>query len=276
MNSLEIRGLTKTFGTKKALQSVTFNVPENSIFGFIGANGAGKTTTMKMILGLLSPDEGEVFVCGERVNFGETKTNRLIGYLPDVPNFYGYMNPPEYLRLCGEISGLDANTIKKRSEKLLELVGLPGENRKIRGFSRGMKQRLGMAQALISEPKVLICDEPTSALDPLGRKEILDILQELRGKTTVVFSTHILSDVERICDSIAFIHAGKIVLESTIADLKVKSAAQKITLEYESGADPAEIVRVLTENNLAPKSFETDEADLEKLFLGHITEGGKA
>ena len=267
MNALEIRGVTKSFGAKKALDDVSFAVPENCLFGFIGANGAGKTTTMKMILGLLKADAGEIFVCGERVRFGETKTNRLLGYLPDVPRFYGYMRPKEYLRLCGEIVGLDAKTIKTRSAELLELVGLSGENKKIRGFSRGMKQRLGMAQALISEPKVLICDEPTSALDPLGRKEILDILLQLKGKTTVVFSTHILSDVERICDNIAVISTGKIVLESALADLKFQHKSKKITLEYENEVDAAEIIRVLSASGLAPKSHETDDISIENLFL---------
>jgi ABC-type multidrug transport system, ATPase component len=142
---------------------------------------------MKIILGLLKADSGSVTVCGEKVTYGETKTNRNIGFVPDVPEFYGYMNPMEYLKLCGEITGLPKNKIKSRSEELLELVGLKDEKRKIGQFSRGMKQRLGIAQALLNEPKLLICDEPTSALDPIGRKEILDILLAAKGKTTIVF-----------------------------------------------------------------------------------------
>src|SRR5690606_9111798 len=142
---------------------------------------------------------------------------------PDVPEFYGYMDPMEYLKLCGEIAGLTKSQIKSRSEELLELVGLKEHRKKkIGGFSRGMKQRLGIAQALLNEPKLLICDEPTSALDPIGRKEILDILQKVKGKTTVIFSTHILSDVERICDEVAVLHGGNIVLQGSLSELRSK------------------------------------------------------
>lgn len=212
MGILEIRNISKSFGDNKVLDGLSFSVPENSIFGFVGQNGAGKTTTMKMILGLLKADSGSISVCGEKVSFGQTKTNRDIGYLPDVPEFYSYMRPKEYLKLCGEITGLPNEKIKARSEELLTLVGLQGINKKIGGFSRGMKQRLGIAQALLNEPRLLICDEPTSALDPLGRKEILDILQQVKGKTTVIFSTRILSDVERVCDQVAVLHKGKLAL----------------------------------------------------------------
>src|SRR5690554_2869502 len=193
-------------------------VAQNSVFGFVGQNGAGKTTTMKIILGLLKADGGSITVCGEKVSYGDTKTNRHIGFLPDVPEFYGYMRPKEYLKLCGEITGLSAQAIRNRSEELLALVGLKDVNRRIGGFSRGMKQRLGIAQALLNEPRLLICDEPTSALDPIGRKQILDILATVRGKTTVIFSTHILSDVERICDHIGILHHGKIILSGTMQE----------------------------------------------------------
>ena len=152
-----------------------------------GKNGAGKTTTMKAILGLLKSDSGEIYVMGEKVHFGQTNTNRFIGYLPDVPEFYSYMTQMEYLSLCGEVCGMDKTDIVTRSKELLELVGLGQEHHRIKGFSRGMKQRLGIAQALLNRPKLLICDEPTSALDPAGRKEILDILLAAKEQTTVLF-----------------------------------------------------------------------------------------
>lgn len=237
MDILRIEGLTKSFGQNKVLQGISFAVPEGSIFGFIGANGTGKTTTMKMVLGLLEADGGNIYVCGEKVEFGAAKTNRLIGYLPDVPEFYNWMRPKEYLKLCGEITGMSLGAIKSRSEELLDLVGLSKANRKIGGFSRGMKQRLGMAQALLNEPKLLICDEPTSALDPMGRKEILDILMEIKGKTTVIFSTHILSDVERICDRAAFLHQGKIALSGSLQELKARHGASDTTIEFASKSD---------------------------------------
>lgn len=233
MNVLEIRDLKKSFGGKEVLCGLDLSVPEHSIFGFIGRNGAGKTTTMKAILGLLKPDSGEIFCMGEKVCFGQTPTNRYIGYLPDVPEFYPYMTPREYLTLCGEVCGMTGPDIAARSKELLELVGLGQERHRIKGFSRGMKQRLGIAQALLNRPKLLICDEPTSALDPAGRKEILDILLAAREQTTVLFSTHILSDVERVCTRAAFLNDGKIAMLGTIAELRSMRSSDGFTVETE-------------------------------------------
>ena len=238
MNVLEISGLEKRFGEKQVLRGVDLVVPEKKVYGFVGRNGAGKTTTMKVILGLLAADAGEVTVCGEKAHYGNTKTNRFIGYLPDVPEYYGFMTPMEYLRFCGEISGLAAKEIGPRSEKLLRLVGLGGEKHRIKGFSRGMKQRLGIAQALLGRPRLLICDEPTSALDPLGRKEILDVLVAAKEETTILFSTHVLSDVEHICDEMALLNDGKIVMQGSIEEVKSKrsGSATEIQLEHPEDA----------------------------------------
>ncbi len=237
MDVLKIQNLKKSFGGKEVLRGLDLSVPEHSIFGFIGKNGAGKTTTMKAILGLLKQDSGEIYVMGEKVRFGQTTTNRYIGYLPDVPEFYSYMTPKEYLKLCGEVCGMDKADIVTRSQELLELVGLGQERHRIKGFSRGMKQRLGIAQALLNRPKLLICDEPTSALDPAGRKEILDILLAARQQTTVLFSTHILSDVERICTEAAFLQGGRIVMEGTIPQLRSKRASDGFLVETEEKED---------------------------------------
>jgi ABC-2 type transport system ATP-binding protein len=301
MDILQIQNLSKSFGNNKIIDNLSFSVPEHSIFGFIGQNGAGKTTTMKMVLGLLKADSGSISVCGEKVSFGQTKTNQYIGYLPDVPEFYQYMRPKEYLTLCGEVTGLTREKIKNRSEELLTLVGLHGVNKKIGGFSRGMKQRLGIAQALLNEPKLLICDEPTSALDPVGRKEILDILQQVKGKTTVVFSTHILSDVERICDHIAVLNKGKIALTGTLSELKAQHKANRLLIEFVKKADKeqffaapqmvpfmsnteqtetivifhvkdvlkteAVVLDVLSQNRILPMKLEVMEPTIEKLFM---------
>lgn len=234
MNVLEINQLNKSFGNNDVLSSLDMKVPENSIFGFVGQNGAGKTTTMKIILGLLKADGGNIMVCGEKVTYGDSKTNRHIGYLPDVPEFYGYMRPMEYLLLCGEITGLTKKETIAKGKELLDLVGLGNETRKIRSFSRGMKQRLGIAQALLNEPKLLICDEPTSALDPIGRRQILDILLAVKGKTTVVFSTHILSDVERICDYVAVLHKGKLALYGTLSEIRDQYSTKGFNIEFEN------------------------------------------
>ena len=237
MNMLQITNLHKRFGDKTVLNGLELSVPQNSIFGFIGKNGAGKTTTMKMVLGLMNPDNGEIIVNGEKVVYGQTTTNRYIGYLPDVPEYYSFMNAPEYLRFCGEISGMDRTENKKRCTELLELVGLSNEKHRIKGFSRGMKQRLGIAQALLNRPKLLICDEPTSALDPVGRKEILDILLAIKEQTTVLFSTHILSDVERICTDVAFLNNGSVNIQGKVADIKTKYRSEEYFIETENDAD---------------------------------------
>jgi ABC-2 type transport system ATP-binding protein len=179
MKMIEINHLSKRFGHKQVLQDLSFSVPKGSVVGFVGENGAGKTTTMKAILGLLPIDEGEITVCGEPVQFGSTKTNRWIGYLPDVPQFYSFMTAVEYLTFCGKIQPNKESFQPQRVMEVLELVGLEASKQKIAGFSRGMKQRLGLAQALINRPAILICDEPTSALDPLGRKAFLDVLEKI-------------------------------------------------------------------------------------------------
>lgn len=247
MDILQITNLEKQFGDKQVLKGLNLSVPEKSIFGFIGQNGAGKTTTMKMVLGLMSPDQGEILVAGEKVSFGQTATNRHIGYLPDVPEYYSFMTPTEYLTFCGEITGMRREELKSRVEELLDLVGLGGEKHRIKGFSRGMKQRLGIAQALLSHPKLLICDEPTSALDPVGRKEILDILLAVREQTTVLFSTHILSDVERICTDIAFLNDGVVTIQGKLSDIKANYRTEKYLLETEKETDVAPIIAAFSD-----------------------------
>lgn len=237
MDMLYISGLEKQFGDKKVLKGLNLSVPEHSVFGFIGKNGAGKTTSMKTVLGLLKPDAGEIQVNNENVIYGQTSTNRYIGYLPDVPEFYSFMTAAEYLSFCGRITGMEESHIKKRSKELLVLVGLSEETHRIRGFSRGMKQRLGIAQALLNSPKLLICDEPTSALDPVGRKEILDILLAVKEQTTVLFSTHILSDVERICTDVAFLNDGVVKIQGKLSDIKSTYRRETYLLETEQEKD---------------------------------------
>lgn len=243
MEMLQIANLQKRFGEKEVLKGLSLSVPEHSVFGFIGKNGAGKTTMMKMILGLLQADEGEIKVAGEMVSYGQAITNRHIGYLPDVPEFYSFMTPEEYLKFCGEITGMRQEEIKSRSDELLELVGLGDKKRRIKGFSRGMKQRLGIAQALLNRPRLLICDEPTSALDPVGRKEILDILLSVREQTTVLFSTHILSDVERICTDVAFLDDGVIKMHGKLSEMKSQYRSEEYLLEAECEVDIEQILK---------------------------------
>lgn len=294
MNMLHISNLHKRFGDKSVLNGLELTVPEHSIFGFIGKNGAGKTTTMKLILGLLEADSGEILVNGESVVFGQTTTNRHIGYLPDVPEFYSFMTAQEYLQFCGEITGLQRSELVTRSKELLKLVGLQAETHRIKGFSRGMKQRLGIAQALLNRPKFLICDEPTSALDPIGRKEILDILLAVREQTTVLFSTHILSDVERICTDVAFLDHGVVEIQGKLSDIKRKYSSKEYLLEVATNADihvlqqafpnlsktgknqltfrehdcsEFELLRFIADKQISLLKFERKEPTLESLFM---------
>ena len=243
MTILKIEQLSKKLGNKQVLNKVSFEVPENTILGFIGENGAGKTTTMKLILGLLKVDSGKIFVCGEPVCYGQNDTNRLIGYLPDVPEFYSYMTSYEYLMFCGRISGLTNQDCQRKVAELLTLVGLKKNQTKINGFSRGMKQRLGVAQALINEPKLLICDEPTSALDPIGRKDILELFIKIKSHTSVVFSTHILSDVDSICDQVILLRDGEIQFSSEITEFKKQTAPKPIRITFSKIEDLEEVKR---------------------------------
>lgn len=266
-NVLEVQGLYKKFGTYEVIKNLSFTVPEHSIFGFIGKNGAGKTTTMKMVLGLLQADAGSIKVCGEQVHYGQTSTSRYVGYLPDVPEYYRFLNAWEYLELCGVITGMDKRSRKEKSQELLELVGLKEAGRKRTGsYSRGMKQRLGIAQALLNEPKLLICDEPTSALDPLGRIDILDILSKAKEKTTVIFSTHILSDVERICDRIVVLDEGKAALEGELEQLKLQHKMQRGGSEFWTTSEYRAFQKKCSEMLLRGIE-EEQEISLEKLFL---------
>ena len=299
MEMLQIINLQKHFGEKEVLKDLSLSVPEGAVFGFIGRNGAGKTTTMKTVLGLLKADAGEIFVNGEKVVYGQTATNHHIGYLPDVPEFYSFMTTREYLRFCGEITGMEATEIKFRSEELLKLVGLEGEKHRIKGFSRGMKQRLGIAQALLNSPKLLICDEPTSALDPVGRKEILDILQQVKEQTTVLFSTHILSDVERICTDIAFLKDGKIAIQGKLSEVRGQNRTEEYFVETLceedakklcdrfaflqpvakaqvsfSGSEEVlfQVMSFLTEQKIPVLKLERQEPSLESMFM-EVLEG---
>jgi len=236
MNStyaVETFGLAKAYKTTLAVDHIDFKVPVGCTCGFLGKNGAGKTTTMKMLVGLKRPTSGEFAIMGKRETFGTGI--RTVGYLPDVPDFYGYMTGTEFLRLCAKICNVPKDEVDKQVKSLLVQVGLDGVKTKISGYSRGMRQRLGIAQALVNNPSVVFMDEPISALDPMGRRDIMEIIGGLKG-ATIVLSTHILSDVENICDYVAIIHKGRIVAQDYMANLK-KSFAKNLAKVnfYEDG-----------------------------------------
>jgi len=235
--AIETRRLTKVYGKKRALDHVDLRVEEGSIFGFLGPNGAGKTTTLRMLTGLARPTKGTVRVLGHDVSSADNAVRAEIGFLPDVPGFYEWMTAEEFLRFAGGLFGIERRVLDQRVGVLLDLAGLTDVTTRIGGYSRGMKQRLGVAQALINAPRLLMLDEPTSALDPMGRKEVLDMLESLRGRTTVFFSTHILGDVERICDTVAILDNGRLVVQAPIDELKARYGAEKVVVEVEDGAD---------------------------------------
>ena len=235
--SIRTTGLTKVFGEKHALDSVDLVVEEGSIFGFLGPNGAGKTTALRVLTGLARPTSGSVQILGHDVASAGNSVRAEIGFLPDVPGFYEWMSAEEFLRFAGGLFGIGRRVLDERLGMLLDLAGLGDVKTKIGGYSRGMKQRLGVAQALVNAPRLLLLDEPTSALDPMGRKDVLDMLTSLRGRTTVFFSTHILADVERACDTVAILDRGRVVAQAPIDELKARYGQQKVVVEVAGGAD---------------------------------------
>ncbi|MDI7275227.1 MAG: ABC transporter ATP-binding protein [Anaerolineae bacterium] len=236
--AIECRGLTKRYGSVLALDGLDLEVPPRVVFGFLGPNGAGKTTTMKILAGLIAATAGEARLGGRRVSRGDPATARLVGYLPEVPAFYGWMTPREYLQFVAGLLGMTGLAARRRADELLELVDLQeAARRRIGGFSRGMRQRLGIAQALVGKPQVLLLDEPSSALDPLGRREVLGLIERLADQTTVFMSTHILADVGRVCQQVAIIARGRLVAQAGKEELRQRYAAP--VFEIETAAEVA-------------------------------------
>jgi len=239
MAAIRTEGLTKTYGQVRALDGLTLTVEPGTVFGFLGPNGAGKTTTIRLLTGLAKPTGGHAWVAGEEIADGG-KVAARIGYLPEEPAFYGWMTPSELLDYIGRLFGLSSQERHSRTKDLLELAGLSRVGkRRIGGFSRGMRQRLGLAQALVNRPEVLFLDEPVSALDPGGRKEVLEMIGQLRGQCSVFMSTHILQDVERVCDTVGIIDQGSLVVEAPQAELLDRYTVPAFELECEEGSEQA-------------------------------------
>ncbi|MCJ7522966.1 MAG: ABC transporter ATP-binding protein [Dehalococcoidia bacterium] len=231
-------GLTKRYGNIVALDKLNLTIRDRTIFGFLGPNGAGKTTTLKILTGLSRPTNGKAWVAGVEVAPNSMPLQSKIGYLPEEPSFYNWMTGREFLTFVGELFRLPPKEIKNRSSELLELVDLTqAASRRVGGYSRGMRQRLGIAQALMNKPAVLFLDEPCSALDPIGRAEVLETLIRLKGQDTTIFmSSHILADVERVCDFIGIIDKGRIIVESGVEELRKRFARPVLELEFEEPA----------------------------------------
>jgi ABC-2 type transport system ATP-binding protein len=246
--AIRARGLTKRYGSVLALDGLDLDVPTGSIFGFLGPNGAGKTTTIRILTGLARASAGTASVAGIEVGLDRPDLHRRIGYLDQDPRFYSWMRGRELLELTGRLDGLDGADLRARVEEMLKRVGLAEAARlRIGGYSGGMRQRLGIAQALLHEPAIVFLDEPVSSLDPEGRRDLLELLATLRGEMTVVLSTHLLADVERICDRVAILDRGRLVSESPLEELLAEHARPIFRLLPEHGQDAsvADLVRRL-------------------------------
>ncbi len=300
-HALEIENLTKDyevgFWRKKkvrALEDLSLNVVPGQIFGFLGGNGAGKTTTIKILMGLLFPTSGTARILGHDI--ADVSMHKRIGYCPENPYFYDYLTAFELMKYFGELFGLDIGERTKRASALLTQVGLEEKdwNKQLRKFSKGMLQRVGLAQALINEPEIVFFDEPMSGLDPIGRREIRELIIGLRTKGTTVFmSTHILSDVEALCDKVAILKRGKLAATGNLDELlsregerqvyevslknlnaeqlperyKARSAASGVIVEID---DESQIEKLLAEAKVAGGkliSVQPVKQSLEELFL---------
>lgn len=237
MSSVHIENLKKHYGAVHALDGLNMDVASGTVFGFLGPNGAGKTTTLRILTGLAHPTSGKAQVAGLDVLRDGHKLARHIGHLPEEPAFYPWMTPLEFLDYLGRLYGFSAAERSSRTRELLALVRMEDvSKRRIGGFSRGMRQRLGVAAALIHHPEVLFLDEPASALDPVGRREVLDLIENLRGQCTVVMSTHILADVERVCDVVGIIAKGKMLVQSPREELLERYAVPAFEVEADDHA----------------------------------------
>jgi ABC-2 type transport system ATP-binding protein len=227
---MQVEGLTKTYRNITVVNNLSFNLDKGKCVALLGPNGAGKTTTLHMIAGLIAPSKGKIAFKDKQ----HQDARSFIGFLPQHPTFFNWMTPQQYLNFVGLLSKISKNTLSQRIDEVLELVGLKGkEKRKIAGFSGGMKQRLGLAQALLHKPELLILDEPVSALDPEGRKDVLMIIETLKKDTTILFSTHILHDAEQMCDNIMMIKNGRMKWNGTKTSLRQEFTSPVFTIETE-------------------------------------------
>ena len=270
--SIEIKSLTKIYGEQRAVDGISFKVGQGEIVGFLGPNGAGKSTTMKIITGYLGLDEGEVSVCGISVKQRPLETRKKIGYLPEANPLYPDMYVREYLDFIA-----DAHSISNKKEKIgsvIATVGLTPENKKKLGqLSKGYKQRVGLAAALLHDPEVLILDEPTSGLDPNQIIEIRDVIKKLGQNKTVLFSSHILQEVEALCDRVVIINKGKLIADSPLSQLRLDHRTNAVRVAFRESLESAQLQTlkdVSAIRQLSVHEWElqgAEEADIKKQLL---------
>ncbi|MGH4051895.1 MAG: ATP-binding cassette domain-containing protein [Clostridium sp.] len=232
---IKVVNINKRYGNLQVLKNISFEIKRGTIYGFLGPNGSGKTTTMNILSGLIDFNSGEIYLDGKDFKKNKRQLLRKVGYIPQNPVFYNYMNAVEYLHFIGEIADMQEKSIRERTIEILDIVKLTdAANKKIGQYSGGMKQRLGIAVALFNNPELVFLDEPTSALDPEGRMEILEFIKGLKSEGTTVFmSTHILSDIERICDEVSILDKGEILVSDNLVNLKNKYIQPIFDIEFE-------------------------------------------
>jgi len=287
MSAIEIDNLTKDYEVGfwrkrkvRALDGLSLGVEHGQIFGFLGANGAGKTTTLKLLMRLIFPTGGTAQILGHDIS--DVSTHARIGYLPENPYFYDYLTAREFLNYCGELFGQDKSTRKRRTEALLMRVNLEKKSwdRQLRKFSKGMLQRVGLAQALVNDPEIVFLDEPMSGLDPVGRREVRDLIASLRTEGKTVFMcSHILSDIEVLCDSIAILKRGRLAHAGSLDELRARETSMIEIIA--TGADEALLKQHLginaTVNTTASglRIEVSDEKDVDKVIAALRKANGK-
>ncbi|MBC1776095.1 ABC transporter ATP-binding protein [Listeria seeligeri] len=248
MEKLKIQGLKKKYNGKLVIKGINLTINNKECVALIGPNGAGKTTIINMIVQILTPDEGQITLNGQDAKLVREK----IGFLPQYPEFYGWMTAVECLRFMGKLSNMEKKDIETRIQEVLLLVGLADKaKKKISTYSGGMRQRLGIAQAILHRPALLILDEPVSALDPIGRREMIQLLENLKKEITILFSTHILKDAEEICDRIAIIKEGELVTDKTVTQLLQEESSSVFDVEFIGDSDAWQ--QILIQNEFIEK-----------------------
>ncbi|QGM31822.1 ATP-binding cassette domain-containing protein [Bacillus sp. N3536] len=235
---LSVESLTKEYGRETVVRDVSFSLMKNTSTALIGPNGAGKTTILSMLTGLVEPTFGDIKLDGNKSDL-----RSMIGFLPQYPKFFSWLTALEFTEMTAKLSGIETRTAKLEAEKILDFVGLEkAKKKKIGTFSGGMKQRLGLAQAIVHQPSLLLLDEPVSALDPVGRREILNLLKELQEKTTILYSTHILNDAEEMTDQLLFLRNGELVEQGSLSMVREKYANPMIKVFFSNEQDSGRFV----------------------------------
>lgn len=275
---IEIRNLTKIYldfwGRKKvrAVNSLSLDVKKGEIFGLLGPNGSGKTTTIKMLLGLLFPTEGDVTVLGKPAH--DVSKNERLGYLPEESYLYRFLNADETLEFYGRLFNMPASVRKERRDRLIEMVGLQhARRRQLKEYSKGMTRRIGLAQALINDPDLILLDEPTSGLDPLGTRDMKELILKLKAEgKTVVMSSHLLADVQDVCDRIAILYQGELKVLGTVKELLEAKEESQILTSRLSDAAIKDVEAALQKHGVSLRSVSHPTATLDELFLKTVEE----